>query len=128
MPPSSRLNRRRQRRQQRLIKSIITAIRAKIHRLDPIRRHRMHQTRDISRLDRRFIDDDGALAAIPARDRLDRRVVLIIGESVLELDNRVAVAEELGRGQAARVEDDGRHVRGHGRVGVGGRIVHICVD
>lgn len=92
------MNRRRQRRQQRLIKSIVTAIRAKIHRLDPIIRHRVHQARDVSRLDRRFVDDDGALVAIIARDRLDRRVVLIIGEAVFELDYRVAVAEELRRG------------------------------
>ena len=126
--PSSRLNRRRKRHQQRLIKSVITAIRTEIHRLHPIIHHRVHQARDVRRIDGRAVDDDGALAAIPARNRLDRRVVLVIGKAILELDHRVAVAEERGRAQGARVEDHGRHVRGHGRVRVGRGVVHVRVD
>ena len=88
----------------------------------------MHQAGDVGRLDRRAVDDDGALAAIPARNRLDRRVVLVVGKAIFELDHRVAVAEERGRAQGARVEDHGRHVRGHGRVRVGRGVVHVRVD
>ena len=121
------LHSRRKLRQKSRRERIITAIRAKVHRLDPIQRHRMHQTLHIGSR-RRTIHQYGALVPIRARNRRDRRVVLVAGERILKLDHRVAVAEELSRREGARVEDDGGHVRGHGGVGVRGCVVHVRVD
>ena len=57
----------------------------------------MHQTLHVGRLGR-AVHYDGALAPIPGRNRRDRRVVLVVGERVLEFHHRVAVIEKLGRG------------------------------
>ena len=57
----------------------------------------MHQTLHVGRLGR-AVHYDGALAPIPGRNRCDRRVVLVVGERVLEFHHRVAVIEKLGRG------------------------------
>ena len=67
-----------------------------------------------------LVDQDGALAAVPLRDGVDGGVVdaVVARIRVLELDDGVREAEPARRRQHARVEDDGRDVRGHLVAGV----------
>ena len=100
-----RLNSRRKLHQQSPIQSIIAAIRRKIHRLYTINRHRMYQNLHIS-IPSRIVRYYGTLISIRARNRIDRRDVVVICQCVLVLDHGVAVAEEPRWREAAGVEND----------------------
>ena len=121
-----RLHSRRKLHQQRPVQGIITAIRREINGFHSIQRHGVNQTRHISSRD--TVHQNGALVSIRARDRVDRRLVLVARLSILKLDHRVAVAEEPCRRQAARIEDDRRDVRRHVGVRVGRGVLHVRAD
>ena len=115
--------------QQRRIQRFVAAIRAKIHRLQPFRRHRLHQARHITiSVRRRTIDLEAGLREIPRRDLRKWVDGLVFGVRFLVLYCHVGVGEELGRRESARVVNDAGVRRRHTSEGVRGDGGHVVVD
>ena len=97
----------RQQLQDPPVQLLIAAIARGVHHANPLAGHLVHQALHI-RTRRQVVDDNGALAPQLGRggQAVEGEGFLVGVEGALELDHGVAVAEELGRGDGARVEDD----------------------